>query len=164
MSTVFMICGNTGAGKSTYSYKLAEEENAIKFSIDPWMQTLYGADYNPEIHDFTWLEERTKRCRTQMQKIAELLINQDINIILDFGFGDIKLRKFYREWAISLGANVSLHFLDIPTEERRKRVHIRNKEKGLTFAFEVTDEMFDYIEPMFIPPSEDELKNGLIIK
>ena len=45
--------------------------------------------------------------------------------------------KLLREWAISLGANVSLHFLDIPTEERRKRVHIRNKEKGLTFAFEV---------------------------
>lgn len=164
MSTVFIICGNTGAGKSTYSFELSKQENAIRFSIDPWMKTLYGADYDPKIHNFAWLIERTERCKIQMREIAELLIRQNVNIILDFGFGDIESRYFYRKWAESTGAKVSLHFLDISTEERRKRVHKRNKEQGPTFAFEVTDDMFNYVEPMFIPPSEDELINGLIIK
>ncbi|NJD01816.1 MAG: ATP-binding protein [Ruminiclostridium sp.] len=164
MSTVFMICGNTAAGKSTYSLKLAKQENAIRFSIDPWMQTLYGADYDPQIHDFVWLIDRTERCKIQMREIAELLIKQNINIILDFGFGDIESRNYYKKWAESFGAEVSLHFLDVSTEERRERVHKRNKEQGPTYAFKVTDKMFDYVEPMFTPPSEDELINGLIVK
>jgi len=125
------------------------------------MQTLYSADYDPKMHSFDWLIERTERCNTQIRQIAELLIKQGINIILDFGFADVESRKFYREWPASHGANVSVHFLDIPVEERRKRLHKRNEERGETFMFEVTDEMFDYVESMFVPPSEEELINGL---
>ena len=163
MSTVFMICGNTAAGKSTYSMALSKQENAICFSIDPWMMTLYGEDYNPEENDFSWLLERLTRCQTQIRQVAELLIQKKVNVILDFGFGDIETRRMHKEWAEKLGAEVSLHFLDVPVEERRRRVQHRNQEQGETFAFEVTDEMFDYVNPLFSPPSEDELKNGLFI-
>jgi predicted kinase len=163
VSTVFLVCGNTAAGKSTYSKELAKQHNAILFSIDPWMQTLYGADYNPQAHDFTWLIERTERCKTQMRRIAEMLIEKGINIILDFTFGDAESRKFYHEWAIMQGADVSLHFLDVPIEERRKRLHKRNEEKGPTYVFEVTDEMFNYMELKFSPPTDEELFNSLRI-
>ena len=163
MSTVFLICGNTAAGKSTYSAELAKKHKAIIFSTDPWMQTLYGEDYNPEQHSFEWLIKRAERCKTQMRQIAQSLILQGINIIFDFGFRDAESRKYYFEWALSQGAEVSLHFLDVPAQERRARVHKRNKEKGATFAFEVTDEMFDYVETMFVPPSDEELVNGLRI-
>jgi predicted kinase len=163
ISTVFIVCGNTAAGKSTYSTTLAKTHNAIKFSINPWMQNLYGADYDPKTNDFNWLLERTERCKTQMRQIAEQLIFQNISVVLDFGFGDRESRKYYSEWAVAHGAEVSLHFLDVPVEERRKRVHKRNAKKGATFAFEVTDEMFDYVESMFTPPSDDELINGLRI-
>ena len=163
MSTVFLICGNTAAGKTTYSAELAKQYNAIQFSIDPWMQVLYSDDYDPQVHSFQWLIERTERCKTQMRIIAESLIKQGINVIFDFGFGDVETRKYYREWAVAQGAEVSLHFLDVPVEERRKRVHKRNEEKGASFAFEVTDEMFDYVESMFVPPSDDELINGVHI-
>lgn len=164
MSTVFLICGNTAAGKSTYSMELAKKYKAIPFSIDPWMQTLYGEDHNPKEHGFEWLTERTERCKAQMCQVAESLISQGINVIFDFGFGDMESRKYYREWALSQGAEVSLHFLDVPVEERRKRVYRRNEEKGATFAFEVTDEMFDYMESMFVLPSDEELVNGLCIE
>ena len=163
MSTVFLICGNTAAGKSTYSGELAKQHNAIQFSIDPWMQTLYGDDYDSQKHNFEWLIERTERCKTQMRQIAQSLILQGVNVIFDFGFGDKESRKYYREWAFSQGVEISLHFLDVPVEERRARVHKRNQEKSDTFAFEVTDEMFDYVETMFTPPSDEELANGLRI-
>ena len=163
MCTVFLICGNTAAGKSTYSIELAKQQSGIQFSIDPWMQTLYGIDYNPSVHDFNWLVERVERCKIQMRQIAELLIKNGINVVLDWGFGDIESRKFYREWAVAQGAEVSLHFIDVPIEERRKRLHKRNEEKGSTFVFEVTDEMFNYVEPKFIPPTDTELINGLRI-
>ncbi|HCC35665.1 MAG TPA: ATP-binding protein [Ruminococcaceae bacterium] len=159
-ATVFLICGNTAAGKSTYSAKLAEETGGIRFSVDPWMQTLYGEDYDPKKNDFVWLIERTERCKTQMRQIAEQLISRGVDIVLDFGFGDRESRVYYREWAASHGARAVIHFLDVPAGERRKRVHRRNAEKGGTFAFTVTDEMFDYVEAMFNPPSEEELAGG----
>jgi len=143
--------------------ELAKKHKAILFSIDPWMHTLYAEDYNPKEHGFEWLIERAERCKTQMRQIAESLIPQEINIIFDFGFGDMESRKHYREWALSQGAEVLLHFLDVPVEKRRARVHKRNKEKGATFAFEITDEMFDFVETMFVPPSDEELVNGLHI-
>jgi len=127
------------------------------------MQTLYGEDYDPEKHNLEWLTERTERCKAQIRQIAQSLISQSINVVFDFGFGDLESRKYYREWASSQGAEVSLHFLDVPAQERLERVHKRNKEKGATFAFEVTDEMFDYVETMFIPPSDEELANGFRI-
>lgn len=156
MSKVFLICGNTASGKSTVAMKIKQEYNAVLFSIDPWMQTLYGTDYNPEIHDFAWLLERTERCKQIIRQTAEDIINQGMNIVLEIGFGDIDSRKYYHEWAKNQGAEVFVYFLDIPVEIRRERVRRRNSEKGATFSFEVTDEMFDYVEHLFVPPSEDE--------
>lgn len=34
----------------------------------------------------------------------------------------------------------------------------RNQEKGETFSFEVTPMMFDFMEKVFLRPTEDELK------
>jgi pantothenate kinase-related protein Tda10 len=39
---VILVCGPVGAGKTTYSMALAKEIGAIRFSIDPWMQTLFA--------------------------------------------------------------------------------------------------------------------------
>lgn len=156
MSKVILVCGNTASGKSTYSMKIAKELNAVWFSIDTWMQTLYGADYNPEKHDFTWLMERTERCKKIIRQTAENLIAQNINVVLEIGFGDIKSREFYHKWGSDIGAEVYVHYLDVPVEIRRERVRKRNGEKGATFSFEVTDEMFDFIENLFVPPTEKE--------
>ncbi|MDP4133211.1 MAG: ATP-binding protein [Bacillota bacterium] len=156
MSKVILVCGNTASGKSTYSMKIAKEYNAVSFSIDTWMQTLYGADYNPEKHDFAWLLERTERCKKIIRQTAESIIAQNINVVLEIGFGDIKSREYYHKWGSSQGARVYVHYLDVPVETRRERVRKRNSEKGATFSFEVTDEMFDYVEPLFVPPSDIE--------
>lgn len=160
ISTVYLICGNTASGKSTYSLNLAEQIGAVYFSIDPWMQTLYGSDYDPQTHDFAWLTERTQRCKKLIREVSEPILKNGISVILEIGFGDFDFREYYRKWALGIGADVSVHYLDIPVKERRRRVKKRNEEKGSTYAFEVTDEMFDYVEPMFVPPDEDELVNG----
>ena len=156
MSKVILVCGNTASGKSTYSMKIAKEYNAVWFSIDSWMQTLYGEDYNPGKNDFAWLLERTERCKKLIRSIAERNIEQDINIVLEIGFGDIKSREYYHKWGSDHGAEVYVHYLDVPVEIRRERVRKRNSEKGETFSFEVTDEMFDYVEHLFVPPSDKE--------
>ena len=44
MTTVHLIAGGSGAGKSTFARRLAGIENAVHLSIDDWMVMLYGPD------------------------------------------------------------------------------------------------------------------------
>ena len=41
---IHLICGSTGAGKTTYAKALAAKLGAVHFSIDQWMATLYWPD------------------------------------------------------------------------------------------------------------------------
>lgn len=162
VSTVFLVCGGCGAGKTTYSIALADRQHAIRFSIDPWMQTLFGPDQK-EL-DFAWIIERVERCSTQIWQVVEQLIKHGINVVLDFGFGKREERQYCRKRVLELGAKFSLHFLDVPIEVRREQVHRRNQERDpALFAFEVTDSMFDFVEPFFEAPDDQELTDGLQI-
>ena len=49
-----------------------------------------------------------------------------------------------------------LHIVDAPHDLRRRRVLDRNATRGDTFAFEVTPEMFDFMESRFERPTESE--------
>ena len=55
--------------------------------------------------------------------------------------------------------------LDAPREERWRRVQARNAEKGATYQlpFAVTRDMFDFVETLWEPPTDQELArcNGI---
>jgi len=59
-----------------------------------------------------------------------------------------------------LGVSVELHYLDAPKSTRWQRVQKRNKEKNPTvYAIEVTGDMFNFMEPRFEVPDNDEMKH-----
>jgi predicted kinase len=155
MTTVFLVCGSIGAGKTTYSIALAERRRAVRLSIDPWMQTLFGPDQT-EVK-FDWIMERIARCETQMWDIAAQVLRLGGDVVLDLGF----TTREHRERALAHGAEVSVHFLDVPAAVRRTRVERRNQERDpAVFAFEITGFMFDFVESRFEPPNEHELAGG----
>lgn len=54
-----------------------------------------------------------------------------------------------------------VHYLDAPKDVRKQRVDKRNLEKDPSvYAFEVTDMMFDFMEPRFEVPDQKELQYG----
>lgn len=55
--------------------------------------------------------------------------------------------------------SVQLHWLDVPAQERWRRVEVRNAEKGVTYQlpFDVTREMFDFCETTWEPPPDEEM-------
>ena len=57
---VHLICGSTGAGKTTYALRLSEQLGAVRFSIDEWMATLFWMD-TPQPLDPAWSVERARR-------------------------------------------------------------------------------------------------------
>lgn len=163
MPRLILVCGSTGAGKTTHTLALAEDLGAVRFSIDHWMVTLFAADMK-EL-DYEWMMERVQRCHEQIWKVSSQVLKLDGNVILDLGFTMRSQRQDFVSKAKVLGVETELHYLDVPVDIRKKRVAQRNtsKEEDL-YAFEVTDFMFNFMEKRFEVPDEAELENGLVVK
>ena len=153
---VHLICGLTGAGKSTYSEALRHRIGGVRFSIDEWNNRLFFMDRHPTA-DFDWFYERVQRCGAQMRATAEQVIGAGVPAVFDCGFTDLKERQRFYDWAASLDYRVKLHFLDVAKDVRWARVCKRNTEKGETFMLEVTREMFDFMETIWEAPDPDEM-------
>ena len=65
------------------------------------------------------------------------------------------------------GLPVELHFLDVPASDRWRRIEARNAEKQETYQlpFDVTREMFDFVESIWEPPADAELAtlDGVVV-
>lgn len=79
--------------------------------------------------------------------------------MLELGFASSANRRKYAALAAKEGLPVKLHVLDVPQEERWRRVELRNergsKQAQLTFA--ITREMFDFTETFWELPTPEEM-------
>lgn len=154
---IHLVCGATGAGKSTYSETLARALGGVRFSIDEWMEALHNPD-KPEELLFDWFYERVQRNCAQMRSLSEQLCRIGVPSVFDCGLTDAKERAIFADWADANGFGYVLHWVDVPADIRWGRVQKRNAEKAETFQFEVTREMFDFIESIWEPPTDAELE------
>jgi predicted kinase len=160
---IHIVTGSTGAGKTTYARQLAAELGAIRFSIDEWMNALFWPDRSDPI-DPAWAMERVERCYTQIWSVARDAARQGLPSVLDLGFTTHNSRCRFVDLAREAGFQSQLHWIDVPADERWRRVEQRNQrpsEQQLEFA--VTREMFDYVESLWEPPEPAEMAdvNGL---
>lgn len=162
MAKLILVCGPTGAGKTTYSLGLSSEINAVRFSIDPWMQMLFSKDMTSL--DFDWMMERVNRCHAQIWEVAKQILSFDGNVILDLGFTTKADRDKFFDLANAIAIRPEVHFIDLSVDVRKKRIAKRNLEKDPSvYSFEVTDMMFNFMEPKFEALSSEELKNCLVV-
>jgi len=130
----------------------------MRFSIDEWMTALFWMD-TPKPLQAAWSMERAERCFLQIWATISQVAARGIPCILDHGFGGAQSRKRIYALARDAGLSVQLHVLDVPVEERWRRVEMRNAQKSVTYQlpFDVTREMFDFCETMWEPPSDKEM-------
>ena len=152
---LFLIVGCTGAGKTTYARRLADEIGGVRFSIDEWMMTLFWKD-SPQPIEFAWTIERVRRCEQQIFAMAQQLAARGVPAILDLGFTKKDDRDRFRQIARKANLTAAVHFIDVSAEERWRRVEQRNADKGETLAMRGDRGMFDFMEGMWEPPDEDE--------
>ena len=163
MARLILVCGPIGVGKTTYSLSLAKEVGAVQFSIDPWMQTLFSKDMT--LLDFSWMIERVTRCFEQIWSVSEQILALDGNVILDLGLTTKSQRSLFSDRAKKLGVDSEIHYIDAPMDVRKERIKQRNIEKDPSvYSFEVTDIMFNFMEPRFEVPDHEELKNCINVK
>ncbi len=159
---ILLVAGSTGAGKTTYAKKIAHQRKALVYSIDNWVQKIFGPDM-PEVpapqwffENQNWYVERLHRCEAMIRELATERAQLGHSSILDLGFTTKEHRVAFIEYFKKLNIRVETHFLDVAAEERKARVEKRNQEKGDTFVMEVDDSLFSFMESIFEPPTKEE--------
>lgn len=159
---LILVVGLTGAGKTTYCQNECNKKRAKHYSIDNWMKCLYWQDMpaNPDMSWFVqnqkWYTDRIVRCEKLIQAQVVELFKTGVDVLLDLGFTSAEHRSKYLALAKEHGQEVQIHFLDVDANTRWSRVQSRNQSKGATYSMEVTREMFDYMEKVFEPFTNDE--------
>lgn len=162
MAKLILVCGPIGAGKTTYSLSLSKGIDAVRFSIDPWMQTLFSKDMISL--DYSWMIERVYRCYEQIWQVSEQILTLNGNVILDLGFTTKAQREFFLERAKAFNIDSQVHYLNAPKNIRKKRIEKRNiKKDSNVYSFEVNTMMFNFMETKFETPDKHELENGRIV-
>ncbi|MDL2205413.1 ATP-binding protein [Eubacteriales bacterium OttesenSCG-928-N13] len=155
MAEVIMMCGVSGAGKTTYA-RQKEQEGYIRLSIDEtvWANYgQYGVDYPAEQY-----ESISKKVEAQLREQLLLLLDKNKNVLIDFSFWDRKRRDQYRALIENAGASVKLVYMKADIEVLRKRLRIRNQSIEANSAFEITDELLSkYYNGFEEPAGEGEI-------
>lgn len=151
MSKVYLVSGQIGSGKTTYSKYLEEKTGAIRFSPDEWMLKLYPHRISNEEFDYYFF-----KCCEIAWSVAEKLIKKNLDIILDFGFWTKLGRNSYMKKIKAANAECKLFYIYCPEGIIQERIRKRNDEKP-EGCFYISDEAFNYFSPGFEPPSQDEI-------
>ena len=159
---IHLICGSTGAGKTTYARQLTERIRGVRFSIDDWMMRLFWMDSPRPIRP-DWSLERVERCQALIWTTASCTAKRGVPAVLDLGLAQAASRKTFVGLAQEAGLSVRLHFLDVPLHERWRRVRSRNVDNDNPdrLPFEITREMFDFVETLWEPPTDAELSGSV---
>jgi predicted kinase len=156
---VHIVAGSTGAGKTTYSIALAQQERAVRFSIDEWMARLFWMD-SPQPIQYEWAIERINRCEEMIFSNVRQFAAIGTSSVLDLGFTKASHREKFYDLARKHSIAFRLHFLDVPADLRWQRVIERNTKKGDTFVMEVDRGMFNFMEEIWEPPADDEMETA----
>ncbi|MEA2998860.1 MAG: hypothetical protein QOK17_693 [Sphingomonadales bacterium] len=146
-----LVCGKIAAGKSTLCARLAARPATLLISEDFWTKRLFAE----ELRDVADYARISAKLRSAMGPHVIDLLQAGVEVVLDFPGNTRATRAFWKEAAEAAGAQLVLHWIDVPDEVCRARLHRRNADGVHEFAG-VTDEQFDLITSRFEPPRPDE--------
>jgi len=119
MSTLFMLCGLPGSGKTTMARQL-EADGALAFILDDWVARVTGGNYDEAIGE--------EIAELQLQ-IAIDALRSGRNVVLDWGFDSREERDRVRAEAAAIGTETRLLFFDVPRSELEGRIANRTWPK-----------------------------------
>ena len=150
MSTLYLLCGLSGAGKTTLAKQLEVSHAALRLCPDEWIATIL-ADPN----DSAELDRLRAPVESLQWEVAKRALLLGINVILENGFWSQAERAQFRAEAEALGAQVELHYLEVSRDELWARLEKRNANLP-PGTFPVSEEQLDLWLSWFEPPTEEE--------
>ena len=145
-----ILTGKIASGKSTLARQLAAGPATVLLGEDQLLSTLYEGDMNT-LADYM---RNSARLRAGMLPHVVDLLGCGLTVVLDFAANTPEQRHWMRQIIDTAGCPHRLHYLAVPDDICRARLHARNASG--THPFQVSDEQFDWITSHFVPPHETE--------
>ena len=123
MSTIHLIHGYIGSGKTTFAKKLEHDIKCIRFTVDEWMISLYGD--NPPANSFRQNEDRIKNLIWQ---VAQQLLTIGQDVIIDSGVWKKADRDEWRLRAKNLEVNLKLYEVSCSLSVAKSRTLKRTED------------------------------------
>jgi predicted kinase len=147
MSTLFLLCGLPGSGKTTIAKQLERERNALRLSPDEWMTSLAVDLYD---------ESKRSLIEALQWRVAARMLTLGIDVVLEFGLWSRQERDDYRAKGAAVGATVKLIYLDVSRNELLGRIAERNANLASSTAHIEQPELDRWLTT-FEPPQSEEL-------
>lgn len=147
MSTLFLMCGLPGSGKTALAKQIEHAHRAVRLTPDDWLAAL-SLDPRDEV--------QRAAVESLQWRIAERVLGLGGDVVLDFGCWSRGERDRFRARAAAPGARTELRFLDVPREELVRRLTERDAMRP-PGSVPVTEAELDEYIGMFEPPGPDEL-------
>lgn len=151
VATLHFLSGKLASGKTTLARTIAREQRAILISEDLWLSHLFPN----AIVDFPSYLRCSAQWRSALAPHVVELLRHSTSVVFDFAANIPRERVWVRSIFEPAGAAHLLHYLNVPDDICKVRLHRRNAElpEG---AQHTTDETFDTITAYFVPPHADE--------
>lgn len=142
-STLTIVCGLPGSGKTTAADRIVEATGAARLSPDDWM-TRTGSSL--------WEEGLRDRIEHLQWQIGQELLQENVDVVIEWGTWGREERDRLRDGARALGARVELLVLDAPDQELWRRITARGAEDP-----PISPEQIASYRAAFQAPTPDEL-------
>lgn len=115
---LILTCGLPGAGKTELAIRLASQRRAVRLTKDEWLWALGSTP---------WDRPTGEKIERELWRLAQEILALGLSVVLDFGLWARTERDEMRTVARGLGVGVELHYLEVPAEELRRRIKVRNQ-------------------------------------
>ena len=144
MTTLHVVVGLPGVGKTTLAKRLEAELPAVRLTPDEWMVPLFGE-----------LEAGGKRDDVEglLIGVAMRSLRLGADVVLDFGVWSRDERTGLRHLAADVGSVTRLHYLSVEPEEQWRRLAARDDPR----SFRIARAEMDGYATLFETPTVEEL-------
>ena len=152
-SRVVLMCGMTGAGKTTYASKLVAL-GLHRLSIDEYIHDRYGT-FGVDFDEVQWIEYQEEADLHVRHQLVDL-IKQNQDVVVDLSFWNRAGRDEYKQLIESHGARWELIYIKVDPLILPERIEKRRMRHDAN-AFPIEPEMLArFIAGFEVPDGEGE--------
>jgi predicted kinase/ribosomal protein S18 acetylase RimI-like enzyme len=147
MARLINLCGLPGSGKTTVASRIARAApGTVRMCTDDWMRAAAIS---------LWDEAARATIEAGQWVLAQQLLLGGADVVIEWGTWAREERELLRTWCRANDVAVSLVHLDVPFDELRRRLAVRNTRDGeVTLQPELLEE---WTAGPWQPPTPDEL-------